>query len=208
MKRSLLKKRNLIFIILFFFTVFLTNFSLTKKAEAQVELSEDVAIAAIVETWIYFVISPLAVDIEPALIGIDGTLNIGTSPDIVFSVGTNNVGGWYIEMKGKNSGLKSLSTNAVIDSVNSTSTLVAGTDGYGANATGTLTGVSIGELYDYYGTDTVGEIVDSYNLLALKESENLLTDVVKVQIKAAASIMTPAAIDYSDVIIITLTPII
>lgn len=196
------------FVILVCFVMLLAGLGGVNKADAQADLPEDVAIAAIVETWLYLAISPLTVDIEPALIGPDGTLNIGTSPDIIFTIGTNSPNGWYVEMKGENNGLRSESMDLTIDSVNATSTLLAGTDGYGANATATLVGVLLGELYDYYDTDTVGEIINDYKLLASNTGANPLTDVVKMQIKAAASITTPAAADYSDIIFITLTPLI
>jgi len=208
MKGFFTKQRQTIFVISVCLLILLIYIGGAKKANAQANLPEDIAIAAIVEKWLYLAVSPLTVDIEPALIGADGSLNIGTSPEIVFSVGTNNPNGWYIEMKGENNGLKSSTMDLTINSVSATSTLLGGTDGYGANATSTLSGVLIGELYDYYGTDTVGEIINQYKFLASNPGINPLTDVLKMQIKAAASITTPPAADYSDIIFITLTPII
>jgi len=126
---------------------------------------------------------------------------------IILRVGTNN-NGWEINIKGRNNGLRSSATDYTIGSVSDFSLLTAGTDGYGINATSTLEGVLVEETYDHYGTDTVGELIDSYNLLASRNSLNMTSDVLRMQIKAAASIMTPVGEDYLDIITITLSPII
>ncbi len=202
------KKRKFIFIALLACFIFFSGIFFNKETVRAQELSEDIAIAAIVDMWFYFEILPVLADLEPALVEADGSLNIGTTPDIVLRVGTNNNNGWEIKIRGRNNGLRSSATDHTINSVSNFSLLTAGTDGYGMNATGTLEGVLVEEIYDHYGTDTVGELIDNYNLLASRNSLNMTSDVLRIQIKAAASIMTPVGEDYLDIITITLSPII
>ncbi len=180
---------------------------LTAISPAQAEeLSHDIAIAAMVEAWLYFEISPLIIDLEPDLVAADGSLNIGQSEPVIVSIGTNSPDGWSIEIKGQNSGLKSPAADYTIFSISGTSTLSAGTDGYGANATSSLSGVFIGDFYQYYDTDTVGQIISQPTLLAFNHNRHALAEVARIRIKAAASLLTPAANDYSDEINITLLP--
>lgn len=192
------------FLILICFVIFFT-LAKFKTVQAQ-ELPQDIAIAAIVEPWLYLEVSPFMIDLEPDLVAADGSFNVGISSDIFLKVGTSNSEGWYLKIQGRNNGLKSLSTDYTISSISGTSALAAGTDGYGANATSTLEGVFIGELYDYYGSDIVGELVNEYRVLASMASGHAISEVVKMQIKAAASIMAPADSDYADIIIVTITP--
>lgn len=171
------------------------------------EISRDIFIAAIVQPWLYFEVLPLDLPLSPDLVSPEGNFNIGESPDVIFKVATNNEGGWEIEMKGENGGLKSLATNYLISTVNGTSTLVAGKEGYGGQATTSFEGVTINQIYDYYGTDIVGEIPSDYRVLAAKHSGNSLVEVAKMKMKASASILTPAASDYTEEIILTIIPL-
>ncbi len=201
-KKVFLKTFLILFCILFLF--FLGKI---EKIKAQpIELSQDIAIAAIVQIWLDFRISTTTLELLPPLVAADGTLNVGSSTEVILSLGTNNSRGWDMVIKSLNNGLHSLAANYTISSSAQVSNLVAGTEGYGANATSVFSGVSIGEIYDYYGSDTVGELVNQYNVLAFYNNQHLMTEVVKLQIKAAASLMTPSGYDYQDTIIITITP--
>ena len=171
------------------------------------EIPKDILIEAIVEPWLYFEVSPLTLLLSPDLVSREGVFNIGETPEISLQVGTSNPGGWEIKIKGKNNGLKSQITNYVISTVNGTSTLVPGVDGYGAQATSTLEGAIVNLLYDFFDTNTVGEIVTDWRTLVLKTSPNSLSEVAKMKIKATASVMAPAG-DYTDEIILTIIALI
>lgn len=205
-RKNFLKKIG-INVLLFTFFLFFPNKDFV-QAQAPPEIPTDIFIAATVQPWLYFEVSPLTLNLSPDLVSQEGVFNIGETPDVIFKVGTSNPGGWEIKIKGKNNGLKSLNTNYTISSVNGTSTLMAGREGYGAQAISILTGVLINSIYDYYGTDIVGEIIEDYRSLASRFSSNALTEVVKMKIKASASITTPSDIEYSDIIILTIIPIV
>lgn len=201
MERKLMEKFLKLFLF-YFFLFCVQNFSF-----AQSEIPKDIFIAASVQPWLYFEVSPLVLTLSPDLVSQEGIFNIGETPEVIFKVGTSNPDGWEIKIKGQNNGLKSLAANYIISSVNGTSTLVAGSEGYGAQATSTLNGVLINSIYDYYETNTVGEIINEYKILASKNSSNALAEVLKFKIKASASITTPADVEYSDIIILTIAPI-
>jgi len=176
--------------------------SLFKRAEAQEQ--EDVVVTATIEAWMDFQVSPTSTSITPALVGIDGSVSIGSTADINLQVGTNNPLGWNVTARGTNDGLYSTTTDYTISTVSATSTLAAGTDGYGANAESTLAGATIGNLYDYYGSNTVGEITTTTaNTLVDKSSANGMGSVANMQIRAAATSTVPAATNYSDTITLT-----
>jgi len=177
---------------------------LPEKAMAQAT-STTVGVTATVEEWLTFSVSPTTVTLSPALVDAAGTPHIGSSPDIALTLGTNSSDGWSIRIKGANGGLRSPTANYTISTVPGTSTLSAGIDGYGANATSSLSGVTIGAKYNYWGTDTVGEITTTDNTLAQKGSPNTEQQVALMKIKAAANVMTPSG-NYSDTITLTALP--
>ena len=187
------------------FIGFFGSGTLFQKGLAQTATGT-VAVTAIVEAWLDFSATPTAVVLSPPLVQSDGTLNIGSSPPIDLILGTNAPNGWGITIRGANAGLYSTTTAHLIPTVVGTSTLATGTEAYGANATSTLSGVTIGSYYDYYGTNTVGEIASStsYNL-ASKSTANSTQPVAKMQVKATASDVTPPAGNYSDTITLTAT---
>lgn len=167
--------------------------------------SQAVTVSAMVYAWIDFEISTTSLAIQPPLVMADGSLNIGSTPDLNISLGTNAPLGWQIRIRGQNNGLYSSSNNYTIASVNGTSTLSTSTpaEKYGANAANTTSTVTIGSYYDYYGTDTVGEIKTSDNILASKSSRNEKVQVAKMQVKATATTLTPPGSDYNDTITLT-----
>lgn len=195
------------FLLILFFLFSLFYFlNSQNKVFALEEIPKDVFIAAIVEPWIYLDVSPLTFNLQPDLVAPDGTLHIGESPEIIIRVGTSNLAGWEIKIKGKNNGLKSETTDYLIPSVSGTAALILGTEGYGLNATATFQGVIINPIYSYYNTNIVGEITNQYRLLASKSNSHLLEEVVRMKIKATASMMTPAEENYIDIINITINP--
>lgn len=192
------------FFILFFLFLGI-DFTL---AQSPSDIPRDILIAASVQPWLYFEISPLDLTLSPDLVSSGGEVNIGESEEVILKVGTNNEKGWQIKIKGKNGGLKSEAHGYTISTVFPTSTLIAGREGYGAQATSTLAGAIINSIYDFYGTNTVGEIPKEYRILVIKYSKNSLLEVAKMKIKASASLMTPAGFDYTDEIVLTIIPLV
>lgn len=201
-------RTELIATIAFLVMVLIANFwggGSLPKIEAQ-ESTSTVAITAIVEAWLDFSVTPTSTTLQPPLVQADGTLNVASSTDIVLTLGTNAPNGWGITIKGQNAGLYSSNRGHLIPTVVGTSTIATGTEAYGANATSTLAGVVIGNYYDYYGTNTVGEIASSTSRnLASKSTSNSTQSVANMKVKATATDTTPPANDYSDTITLTAT---
>lgn len=169
----------------------------------QAQEDEDITVSAVVEAWIDFQVSTTTLAITPALVQADGTINIGETPDLNISVGTNSPNGWLVQIRGANNGLYSSTSAHTIPSVTTTSTMATGTEAYGANATNTTTTVAIGSYYDYYGTDTVGEIRGTDRDLASKNTPNPLSSAANMKVKATAAITTPPGSDYEDEVTLT-----
>ena len=177
---------------------------LSPPLPVQADVTTTIGVTAVVEAWLDFVATPTSVTLQPALVLADGTLNVGSSTAIDLQVGTNSIEGWNVKIRGENAGLFSPTATHTISTVSGTSTIATGTEAYGANATSTLSGVSIGSYYDYYGTDTVGEIASSTDhTLAQKDSPNSTQSVVNMKIKATAAATTPPANNYGDTITLT-----
>lgn len=172
------------------------------------EIPQDIFIAATVQPWLYFEVSPTTLILSPDLVSSEGVFNIAETEDVILKVATNNRDGWEIKIKGKNGGLKSTASNYLLASVNGTSTLIAGKEGFGAQATTTFSEVLINPIYDYYGTDIVGEISTDNKILVWKFSRNSVMEVAKLKIKATASVITPAGGDYEEELMFTILPLI
>lgn len=198
-----MKKEKFIFLIFVFFVS--SNF-FVPKIFALDNLPKDIFIAATVEPWIYFEVSPINFNLQPDLVAVDGTLNIGESPEITIKIGTSNPSGWEVKIKGKNGGLKSEATDYLISTVTGYSPLVIGTEGYGCNATTTLPGVILNSIYNYYNTNIVGEITTTEKSFISRNQSNEFLEVAKMKIKAAASVKTPADPNYFDIIYFTANP--
>lgn len=163
-----------------------------------------VTVTATVEAWINIDVSTSSTPITPSLVDSTGGTHIGSTTAIDIDVGTNNSAGWTINIKGINDGLIYGAT-ATIASVTATSTLSAGNDGYGANATPTLAGVSIGSYYYHWGTVDVGEIMSGAGqTLATYNATTTLANVVDLQVYAAAVDTKPSG-SYTDDIVLTAT---
>lgn len=201
-------RKEIIAAIIFFGVVLIINLfggETFQKVSAQ-EATTTIGVTAVVEAWLDFSVSPTSTTLQPPLVQADGTLNVGSSTDITLTLGTNAANGWGVTIKGDKGGLYSTARSHLIPSVTGTSTLATGTEAYGANATSTLSGVMIGDYYNYYDTNTVGEIVTSTsNNLASRGSPNTTQSVVNMKVKATASATTPPGNDYSDTIYLTAT---
>lgn len=180
----------------------MTRSFILPKVSADTSSTTAVNVSATVSEWLAFSISTSTVQLTPDLVDIAGGTHIGSSTAIDLSIGTNASNGWSTTIKGANSGLVSGSNS--IASTNSTSTLVAGTDGYGVNATSTLSGVTVGKYYDYWNTNTVGGVTSTEQTLVSKATSNDTTPVAEIKIMAACDKLQPPG-TYSDTITLTTT---
>jgi len=169
--------------------------------------TKTVTVSATVQPWLYFSVSPTSISLTPDLLDINGSPNIGSSTNVTFTVGTNSSGGWTIGVRGLYGGLGSTTANLIPSvPVSATTTIVAGTDGYGANATGSIAGVVVqGNGYAGWGSATVGAIPTSTSQLILtKGTANASSTVGLMKVYAACDAAQPVG-TYEDTITLTLT---
>ncbi len=192
------------FAVLLSFVLLLGPFTLLRWQKVTAQVNQNVDVSGTIEAWLVFTVSPTSTTLTPAMVQADGTANIASSTQISLSVGTNNPSGWDVTIRGTNHGLlRSGTPQYRIPTVTGTSTLSAGTDGYGANATSTLSGVAVGSLYDFWNTFTVGEISSSTaNNLLGKGNENSTQEVGRLKIYSAANTADPPG-TYQDTVILT-----
>ncbi len=171
---------------------------------ASAATTATVGVTATVEPWITITADPNSVTLSPSLVNIGGGTSIGSSTqNVAIDVGTNSDSGWSVSIKGANDGLE-YSATGTIASVAASSTLVAGTDGYGANASTTLAGVTIGSLYSDWGTAKVGEIKTGGQTLASKTTSQASQTIATMKVYAAATSTKPSG-SYTDTITLTVT---
>jgi hypothetical protein len=177
---------------------------------ASAATTATVGVTATVQEWITFSVNPTSVTLSPALVDTAGTTAVGSSTAITLNVGTNSADGWSISVNGAtaagtctNGGL--VSGTSSICQPSATSTLAAGTDGYGANATSATSGVAIAANYNYWGSTTVGELDTTASTFANKNSPNAATDVASMKVYAACDSAQPSG-SYTDTITLTATP--
>ena len=164
--------------------------------------TSDITVSATVQEWITLGVSTSSVVLSPVLLDTGGNTAIGSSTNIGITVGTNNAGGWHLSVQ--SSGGKLTGGGFDILSCDATSSITAGTDMYGLNATTSYAGASISTNYDYWGEDIVGTASTTDQTFAQKSTDNASTTVATIKIMAACDV-TQEPETYSDTLTITAT---
>ena len=179
---------------------------LANPAEAAVAT---VGVTATVQEWLTFSVDPTSVTLSPDLVDTAGNTAVGSSTAVTLTLGTNSPDGWSIDSRGATTNATCtqaqgglVSGSYSICQPSATSTLAAGTDGYGANATDTLAGVTIAANYAYWGTNTVGELNDTDGDFASKTSSNASSDVASMKVLTASDALQEPG-SYTDTITLT-----
>jgi len=178
-------------------------------------------VTAVVSAWLSFSVSPTTTPLSPNLVDTGGGLHYGSSTNVTLNVGTNAANGWNVTIQGKYGGIChstatgtacATTTDNLIASV-ATGTPTAlditppGSDGYGANATPTASGVTVDTYYDDWGTQTVGAIASSTSqLLASKGNANASQDVALLKIFATSQQAQKSG-TYYDTVTLTATSV-
>ena len=165
--------------------------------------STDITVSATVQEWLTLGVSTSSVGLTPDLVDAAGNTAIGTSTAINITVGTNNGSGWHLDLSSANGALKA-PASYYIYTCDTTSTISAGTDMYGVNATTSDPDVDIKDYYDYWGQNIVGTASTTPQTLADKNTPNTSTTVATMEIKAACDSAQPAG-TYTDTLTITAT---
>lgn len=162
-----------------------------------------ISVSATVQEWLTLGVSESSVSLTPDLVDTSGNTAIASSTDINITVGTNNGGGWHLSVQSAN-GKLTTSTYDIL-SCDATSTITAGTDMYGLNATTSYAGVTIDGKYDYWGQNIVGTASSTADVtFAQKSDENASTTVATIKIMAACDDQQEAE-TYADTLTITAT---
>jgi len=178
--------------------------ALPNPAEAA---TATVGVTATVQEWLTFSVNPTSVTLTPDLVDTAGNTAVGSSTAVTLTLGTNSSDGWSIDARGATAAATCAQGGLVSGSYSicqpsATSTLAAGTDGYGANATDTLTGVTIAANYAYWGTNTVGELNDTDSDFASKTGANVSSDVASMKVLTASDALQEPG-SYTDTITLT-----
>lgn len=212
MEKIIIKNRELMLIsgvfLVFVLTIGFAMLDLTYVPVFAANATGNVSVTATVQSWLVFSVTPTSAALSPNLVDTSGNASVASSTSITMNGGTNDASGWSITIAGTNAGL-STSTFDLIESVatgaSASTTLVAGTDGYGANATTTLAGASIGSPYDNWGSAKVGAIASSTaQTIVSKGTANSSTTLATMKIYAAADTAQPAG-TYGDTVVLTIT---
>lgn len=207
------KKSFLVFVIglLFIIAGALTLSGIINLPEfASAQETETVSVTATVQPYIVFTAQPSSVTLTPDLVSTAGTANIASSSNVSLLIGTNSGGGWIVSVQGLYGAIASSSASATPTilsvALGATTTLVAGIDGYGINATNVITGVSIlGNGYGGWGSPIVGAVASSSPQdLMSKATANSSTTVGYIKVYAAAT-TTKTSGTYTDTITLTAT---
>ncbi len=161
-----------------------------------------ISVSATVQEWLTLGVSTSSVALLPDLVSSAGVTAIASSSDINITVGTNNAAGWILSVESTNGKLTTSTYD--IDTCNVTSSIDAGTDMYGLNATTSLGTVTISPNYNYWGQDIVGTASTTDQTFATKDDKNASTTVATIKIMAACDDQQEAE-TYADTLTITAT---
>ena len=164
--------------------------------------STEITVSATVQEWITLGVSTSSVGLTPDLVSSAGVTAIASSTNINITVGTNNAEGWHLDI-GSAGGRLATSTYYIY-TCDVTSSIAAGTDMYGVNATTSYAGVDIKGYYDYWGQNIVGTASTTAQELAYKTNSNASTTVATMKIMAACDADQEAG-TYTDTLTITAT---
>ena len=171
------------------------------SVQAAASTSTSVDVSATVSEWISLSVTSTSLTLSPNLVDTAGGTHIGDSPDDNITIGTNNTGGWSLTVSGSGS-LTSGSYN--IYTCGTTSTIAAGTDMYGIQATSSVSGVTVGSYYDNWGTTVVGTASTTAQTVLSKSSSNSAQQVGTFKVRAACdSQQEPGT--YTDTLTLTAT---
>jgi len=166
--------------------------------------TKDVTVQATVSPWIFLSVSATSTNIQPDLVTETGEVNIGESDYIQITAGTNNSSGYSLDIKSLNAALCHTDGCEIGQISSASSTLQAGQDGYGAQATSSDTDVTIATSYNHAtSTNIVGGLETKDNDLADATGPSL-SDIIWLTLKAAATSSKPSG-TYKDTITLTCT---
>lgn len=166
--------------------------------------TETIEVEATVASWLSLAVTPTSTSIIPDLVTTAGGVNVGESGYIQVTAGTNNANGYSLDIKSLNAGLCHSEGCATGTISSATATLVAGTDGYGAQATSSDTDVTIEAIYDHATSSYDVGGIETSNQNVASTSSPTADDITWLTFRAAATSTKPSG-TYQDTVTLTLT---
>ena len=160
MAKTIKKHKEIIFTIIVGLLITITGIvgmygvvpTFTNTVEAAT--TAEVSVTATVQEWISITASSTAT-LSPDLVDINGVVHLASSTGLGFIAKSNSADGYTVTITGANDGLDgSVSGSIASVGLAATTTIAAGTDGYGVQASSTE--ATVDALYDNWGNDTLG----------------------------------------------------
>jgi len=160
---------------------------------------EEITVTATVSEWMTLAASASTTGtLSPDLVDTAGVTHIGSSTPLTLTMGTNSSDGYSVTASSSNAGLKATTT---ISTGIATTTLSAGVNGYGIQATSTVSNL-VQAVYNWAtSTQNVGAATSSTKMLS--KSTTASADVVWMTVKAAC-LVTTAVGSYTDKLTFTM----
>jgi len=166
--------------------------------------TETVTVYATVEAWVSLAVSPTTTTMSPALVSTTGGVSIGESDYIQITCGTNGTSGYSLDIKSANEALCHSGGCGTASISSASTTLVAGTDGYGAQATSTDGDVTIDSDFNLATSSNAVYGLESGDADLADTGGPTSGDISWLTLKAAAT-STKQSGTYDDTITLTLT---
>ena len=160
---------------------------------------EEITVTATISEWMTLAASASTTGtLSPNLVDTAGATHISSSTTLTLTMGTNSSDGYSVTASSSNAGLKATTT---ISTGIATTTLSAGVNGYGIQATSTVSNL-VQAVYNWAtSTQNVGAATSSTKMLS--KSSAALPDVVWMTVKAAC-LVTTAVGSYTDKLTFTM----
>lgn len=165
--------------------------------------ANNVTLTVTVEPYLSFSASATSTNLSPDMVDSSGNPHVASSTAITLTAGTNAAGGFSVTVADAAGDLAYGPTGTIASVGAGTTTIVAGTNGYGIQATSTA--MTVAPTYDYWVPSTVvGTASSSAQTLASRASPGYgLTALMRLL--AAATTSIPVG-NYQDTITLTAVP--
>lgn len=167
------------------------------------DVSNSIVVTATVQPYLTFTSSATSTTLTPDMVDNSGIAHVASSTNVTLTVGTSAASGFSITENDSSHGLAT-GTSAIYSN-GATSTITAGINGFGIQATSTsVTSVASQFAWPFTGT-TVGNASSTAVQTIASNNASGINKIVTIRFLAAATTSMPAG-SYQDTITLTATP--
>lgn len=165
----------------------------------------NITVTATVQEYLLFTSSATSTTLSPDLIDSNGNTNIASSSNITLTLNTSSADGYSVTVNGAGNGLAS-STNYIYTS-EATTTVVAGTDAFGLQATTTTSDLTINSSFVWPFTgNIIGSASSSVATQLVSKTSPGSNQTFIIRFLAASDAAQPAG-SYQETITLTAVPV-